>query len=271
MKRKQRKFDKSETTKDIHDEIESCFYFPNKLLYIYGLQKLRISTNEKTIEFMPLPYKIFSLFILIILATLMTLSVFSLIADLTTSENILFIISIPSSFAFLGIFHSVTIVHNQFFAPKTYKKMLNCLIEINEKFRMLKCPTSTSFKKPIIFLITIQFLSKLINFVSTVMGPMIWTMWVHLFSSIVVDTEMLLMLCNIEVAAKSFEILNKRLSYLECIDSDLKQCLVNKMWNINCDKIEMIFMEDDIDACLSILNHLTQYLENANICYRPTV
>lgn len=270
MERKQKKIDQNETI-NIYEEIESCLYFPNKLAFIFGLQKIRILTTEKIIQNMPSSYKIFSLSLLITLSTLMTFSVIRLLKDSTISESTFFKISIPSSYTFLAIFHFVTIVHNQFFAPKIYKEMLNCLIELNKTFLILKCPTPLSFKKSLILLIAIQFLSKLFNLVATILGPMEWTKWVYLFSSIVVDTEVLLMVCNMELAARSFEILNKKLCSFEFIDFDLKQCIVDKMWSISYEEVDVFFVEDDIDACLSILNYLTQYLDSANTCYRPTV
>lgn len=257
--------------KDLHNEIANNLKIPHMMAFIFGLQKIEISTRNENLKFKSVYYKFFYFVVFLFVSSVMVASISDTLTMNLIKLSIFFKISIPAAYMFLIILYGVVMINSLFFSPKSYKKLIKLLIRINRKFLKVGCPNSICIKKSLIFFFIIQAIAKLANLILTFTGPIQWSAYSFPICSAIVDLELLFLIGYIEIASRSFEILNKKIGSLKKIDTDLKNGIMMKLWNSNDENIEKTFDDNTIETCLSIYNNLFEFLNEVNQCYGSTV
>lgn len=257
--------------KNVLNEVVKTLEIPHMLAFIFGLQKIKISTENEYVTFVSPSYKIFHLLVLLIITPLMMASIPNVLDNTFFEINLFLKISISAAYTFLIILYNAMVINSLFFAPKSYKNVLQLIIEINQKFSKLGCSRSTHVKKSLIVLFILQTTAKIFNLIITFSGIMTWSLYLFPICSTVVDLELIFLIGYIGAASRSFEILNRKIASIANIDCDIQSGIIMKLWSTENENIEAFFNDNSIETCLSIYNNLLEFLNQVHQCFGLTV
>lgn len=258
-------------SKKIKREVIDAMKYQNAICFIFGVQKVHIISDK----IVPVGkyYKLYSIFIFLILTTGMFWSVVINVKR-NSNNSLSVLLTTITSYASMIVAYMVTAINCFMFSPEITKEIFNSFLKVDQNFLLLQNSRKNNVKTMVVLLHSFYIVLKsFLTLVDLIDWMTLDTIIGHICTS-VIDLEILHFIINVEVTARAFELLNRRLAKLslpKSIDFDIKDGLMAKIWKRDISVINNNLSEKSIKKCIAVYNQLAEIIDSINFSFGLTV
>lgn len=258
-------------SKKIRREVIESMNYQNTMCCLFGMQKIRIESDK--IVAVGKYYKLYSIFLFSVLTTGM---IWSIIINLQASskESLSIILTTFTSYASMLVAYIVTSINCFMIGPEITKEIFSNFLSIDQNLLLLQNSRKISVKSMVMILHAFYIFLKSFHVLIDLYTWMRLDTAISQICTLVVDFEILHFIINVEITARCFEMLNRRLMNLNlpsCIDFDIKDGLMARLWKRDISTVNSILTGKGIKKCIAVYNQIAEIIDNINISFGLTV